>query len=78
MMYIKVGDNYFKEFKSIKRGSGSQHFTTHEILEVMLTKTPNEISTLSCANVIKELIELMRFGDIKKEKIEVVWNVHKG
>lgn len=70
-VYIKVGDKYFKDFESETKG-----YTGHtalgcraEIKKVKLTGEKQEISTLSAKNIVGEIIDLMRFDDIKKENI---------
>ena len=70
-VYIKVGDKYFKDFESETKG-----YTGHtalgcraEIKKVKLTDEKIEFTSRSVRDIVGEIIDIMRFDDIKKENI---------
>ena len=69
--YIKIGNKYFKDFESITKGYGGHTVNGHraEVKKAILTDEKYEISALGVRDVIGEIVNLMRFDDIKKENI---------
>lgn len=70
-VYIKVGDKYFKDFESETKG-----YTGHtalgcraEIKKVKLTDEKIEFTSRSVRNIVGEIIDIMRFGNMPKENI---------
>ena len=69
--YIKIGNKYFKDFESVTKGYGGHTVSGYraEIKRVILTNEKYETSVLGVRDVIGEVVNLMRFDDIKKENI---------
>jgi len=71
--YIKVGRKYFKQFESVTKGYGGHTVSGSraEIKQAVLIDEKYETSVLGVRNVIGELLDLMRYGDIPTRHIKI-------
>lgn len=73
---IKIGDKYFKKFISESRGRvGGTHSIAYdskvEIKKAVLVDGKIEWSTASTKNIIRELIDLMRYDEMETSNITI-------
>jgi hypothetical protein len=71
--YIKMGNKYFKGFESITKGYGGHTVNAQrtEIKKVILVDEKYETSAFGVRDVIGEVVNLMRYGDIPKKNIKI-------
>lgn len=75
IIYIKVNKKHFKEFESLpnggRRGGHSGSFHCNEVKKAIFTDEVIERDPISAKGIITELLDLMRYGNLKKSKIEI-------
>jgi len=73
MPKIKVGNKYLTGF-NVKESKGGL-YTRCINVEMMpeYSKTAHDFSAISISSKVSQLVELMRFEDIKKESIVIEW-----
>jgi DNA replication protein DnaD len=71
--YIKIGNKYFKDFESITKGYGGHTVNGNraEVKKAILTDEKYETSAFGVRDVIGEIVNLMRYGDIPKRNIKI-------
>lgn len=68
---IRIGSEYLKEIISEDGFAGNSQLSVNKTKGIITSKTEIAFSSLAVGNKVKEVIELMRFGDIKTNQITI-------
>jgi hypothetical protein len=73
MPKIKVGNKYLTGFKVNERKGGIYTRCSNVKMLPEFSKSEYYFSVISISGKVSQLLELMRFDDIKKESIVIEW-----